>query len=139
MLWLIEASVQVSMSGYITGKPRQRPSACVACRCSQDISLHVRHESQSVHSWVKGLKPLRLAVKEHPIRLWYTIEEIRFSVLRLYREELKLVSTTFSFFLFQSHKSRPYAQYTAESSKSRMYYYIVPKYFFYFLHNQNAL
>ena len=24
-------------SGYITGKPRQRPSACVACRCSQGI------------------------------------------------------------------------------------------------------
>ena len=24
-------------SGYITGKPRQRPSACVACRCSQGV------------------------------------------------------------------------------------------------------
>ena len=29
-------------SGYITGKPRQRPSACVACRCSQGIIPRTR-------------------------------------------------------------------------------------------------
>ena len=32
-----------SCSGYITGKPKQRPSACVACRCSQGIMLW-RHQ-----------------------------------------------------------------------------------------------
>ena len=28
-----------SCSGYTTGKPRQRPSACLACRCSRSIGL----------------------------------------------------------------------------------------------------
>ena len=30
---------QVKCCRYITGKPRQRMSACVACRCSQESSL----------------------------------------------------------------------------------------------------
>ena len=35
-------SMEPLCTGYITGKPRQRPSACVTCRCSQGIMPSVR-------------------------------------------------------------------------------------------------
>ena len=35
-------------SGYITGKPRQRPSACVACRCSHSIKNTLTYVSYVV-------------------------------------------------------------------------------------------
>ena len=34
-LWALS---KVYCSGYITGKPGQKPTACVACRCSQGIN-----------------------------------------------------------------------------------------------------
>ena len=39
-------------SGYITGKPRQRPSACVACRCSQGLRTFCWHLHKSVQCYV---------------------------------------------------------------------------------------
>ena len=39
---------RVLCSGYITGKPRQRPSACVACRCSQGMTPEILAKPSSL-------------------------------------------------------------------------------------------